>query len=220
MKKIPDLRIGLKEVLDKRESTNLILDEKNSSTDLLHGLSVFVLSENTNLNPPVLWLDGDNSFNPYRISEIARSFGIRSEQALQEIYISRAFTCYQMMSLIFEKLGKAVEKYGPEFIIITGLPELFSNSDLPKQEALRAFKPVAEYFENLKNADLTIYLTTQKIKEENKFVLELETISNHVIGSPESRKPSGKEARSFHSLTKKNTNPQATSKTPSLEEFA
>lgn len=62
--------------------------------DLPHLFSDRPVSDpNEGFTKAVLWLDGVNSFNPYRIARIARS-GETPAELLESIYISRAFTCY------------------------------------------------------------------------------------------------------------------------------
>ncbi|KXA90466.1 hypothetical protein AKJ62_00805 [candidate division MSBL1 archaeon SCGC-AAA259D14] len=209
MRKAFDRDLNVKGILEEAELNNLILDEKDSSAGLAHELSAIVLTGRTGFEPPVLWLDGDNSFNPYRVSELSRNYGLIPEQALGEVFISRAFTCYQMMSLIFDRLEEAVERLGPEFIVITGLPSLFSGSDLPEREALRAFDPVVKSLKKFLDTDVAILLTGSRFGEKNEFTSRLESISDHVTG-PEKGNPS----------LRKNGSPQAAARTPSLEEFA
>ena len=82
---------------------------------VLHGHAArfvtFVLSVRCQLRPnkrglgsSVVFVDGGNSFSPYLVAEIARSNGLDSRSALEKIYVSRAFTAYQVSSLILEKL--------------------------------------------------------------------------------------------------------------------
>src|SRR4030042_5615148 len=53
----------------------------------------------------VIVLDGANRFNPYMASSFARKVLISPEKILKRIRIARAFTCYQMATLIGEKLS-------------------------------------------------------------------------------------------------------------------
>ena len=52
----------------------------------------------------VIVLDGANRFDPYMVSSVARRAMIPPEKLLKSIRIARAFTCYQMATLIEEKL--------------------------------------------------------------------------------------------------------------------
>lgn len=213
---------SVEEVLEGAELNNLILDERRSSLANAYFLSVLAQSDDTSFKSPILWLEGNNSFDPYRISELSRSLGIRSEKALQGIYISRAFTCYQMKSLILEKLDKGIEEYDSNLIIITGLPQMFSNSDLSEAEALQIFDPVIEKLESFEKLDRTIILTCKKDggKERNGFISKLETVSNHVIEFEKKKKHSKNKTKLPSSYRKKQANLESTGKVSSLEEFA
>ncbi len=48
----------------------------------------------------VIVLDGANGFDPYRVSSFARKALIPPERLLKKIRIARAFTCYQMATLV------------------------------------------------------------------------------------------------------------------------
>lgn len=49
-------------------------------------------------------LDGANRFDPYKVSFLAKKASMLPEILLKRIQIARAFTCYQMVTLIGEKL--------------------------------------------------------------------------------------------------------------------
>ncbi|KXA90943.1 hypothetical protein AKJ57_03130, partial [candidate division MSBL1 archaeon SCGC-AAA259A05] len=118
--------------------------------DLPHLFSARPVSDpNEGHSGPVLWLDGDNFFNPYKVSRIARRMGEKPDEILGNIYISRAFTCYQMSSLVLEKSPEAVGKHEPKLLIITGIPSLFYRSDIPRSEAEKALDPVLEALPDL-----------------------------------------------------------------------
>jgi hypothetical protein len=131
-----DLRMG-----------NLILMKGDlSALKLSHLLCVRsqLPEEKGGLNSPVIWLDGGNTFNLYSITEFSKGLGLQPERVLKAIYLSRAFTCYQMSSLVLEKLWDAVEKFKSKFVVISDLPRLYIESDIPRREAAKAFMPVVE----------------------------------------------------------------------------
>ncbi|KXA93042.1 hypothetical protein AKJ65_06730 [candidate division MSBL1 archaeon SCGC-AAA259E19] len=147
--------IWTSEVLDELQAFvspgEIILQEGDLETlDLPHLLSARQLSDQGEESPgTVLWLDGANSFNPYRIARIARSGGKTPDEVLESVYISRAFTCYQMSSLVLEKSSGAIEKHDPQLLIITGIPSLFYHSDIPRDEAEKALDPLLEALPDL-----------------------------------------------------------------------
>src|SRR3990170_6721402 len=52
----------------------------------------------------VIVLDGANRFDPYMVSSFAKKVSVLPEDLLKKIRIARAFTCYQMATLVEEKL--------------------------------------------------------------------------------------------------------------------
>jgi hypothetical protein len=140
MKRLDGLLGGLK------VGDMVLLEGDVSASRFSHLLSVRAQlpAEEGGLGSTVIWLDGGNNFNPYVIAEFSKGIGLHPEQALKGIYISRAFTCYQMSSLVLEKLWEGVENFGSRLVVISDLPSLYLQSDLPKKEAAKAFEPVIE----------------------------------------------------------------------------
>ena len=60
----------------------------------------------------VILLDGANRFDPYMVSSFARKALIPPERLLKRIRIARAFTCYQMATLMGEKLHSLLSQEG------------------------------------------------------------------------------------------------------------
>lgn len=52
------------------------------------------------LRGQVTVLDGGNRFQPYRVVQVLRQKTTRVESAAKNIFIRRAFTCYQMLALL------------------------------------------------------------------------------------------------------------------------
>ena len=81
-------------------------------------------------NIPVTLVDGTNRFDVYYIAEFARRVAQQQggEQAcagpealLKNIFVSRAFTCYQMEAVITERLPSFVRSKGSPVAIAVGL---------------------------------------------------------------------------------------------------
>ncbi len=95
------------------------------------------------LDRDALFVDGGNSFNPYSLSRIAKSFGAEPKNVLSRIHVARAFTEYQMEALI-HGLQDAIEQWNPAVLAISYFPSLFSGSD-----GMRLFEPLLEYLKLL-----------------------------------------------------------------------
>ncbi|NKE70501.1 hypothetical protein [Candidatus Manganitrophus noduliformans] len=66
----------------------------------------------------VLFLDGDNCFNPYPITHLAKRIGHDPRLFLSSIFISRAATCHQMTSLITRQLGIGIARHRPRLVLL------------------------------------------------------------------------------------------------------
>ncbi|MCZ7395539.1 MAG: hypothetical protein ABOK23_03945 [Candidatus Methanoperedens sp.] len=95
------------------------------------------------LDRDAVFVDGGNSFNPYTLSRIAKSFGAEPRKVLSRIHVARAFTEYQMEALI-NGLQDALPQWNPAVLAISYLPSLFSGSD-----GMRLFEPLLEHLKLL-----------------------------------------------------------------------
>jgi hypothetical protein len=109
------------------------------------------------LDSSVAFIDGGNSFDVYMTSSIAQEYGLDPKQVLERIYISRAFTAYQLSSLILEKLNEAYGRFGSRLIVVSDIISLYLDRDVPWSEAMDVFYK------------LTSYLT--KFAKENKVIV-------------------------------------------------
>jgi len=95
------------------------------------------------LDKDAIFVDGGNSFNPYALSKLAKSFGAEPRKVLSRIHVARAFTEYQMQALI-HGLQEAVEQWNPGILAISYFPSLFSGPD-----GMRLFEPLLEHLKLL-----------------------------------------------------------------------
>jgi len=88
----------------------------------------------------VIVLDGANRFDPYMVSSFARKVFISPERLLKRIRIARAFTCYQMATLIGEKLIALVGAIQKPWVILLGPITTFLDEDVPEREVRPLFE--------------------------------------------------------------------------------
>jgi hypothetical protein len=95
------------------------------------------------LDPIVL--DGANGFDPYMVSSFARRASIPPERLLKKVRIARAFTCYQMATLVEEKL----QHLRKAWIILLGPLTTFLDEDVPDREVGPLFERVLRKMEEM-----------------------------------------------------------------------
>jgi hypothetical protein len=114
------------------------------------------------LESNVLFIDGSNSFRLYDISSVAQRYELDPKQVLERIYISRAFTAYQLVDLIFEQLENAIKKFETKLVVLTNPAQLFQDKDVPKSEAKEIFLQLTKYLADFAKNHQIILLTTNR----------------------------------------------------------
>ncbi|HEU5360085.1 MAG TPA: hypothetical protein VFU42_02895 [Candidatus Deferrimicrobiaceae bacterium] len=105
-----------------------------------HRLALRALARPLLAGEAVVAVDGGNRFDPYEIGRAERALGGSGRVALSRILVSRAFTCHQMEALLSRRLGPALDRAGGRIAVVFGLPETFTDADVPFAEACRVFR--------------------------------------------------------------------------------
>jgi hypothetical protein len=98
------------------------------------------------LGSDVVFVDGGNSFRLYQIAKLAQTHELGPKQVLDKIFISRAFTPYQLTTLLMQKLEGAIKQYNAKIVIISDITGLFSA--LQEYEGQRVLSQIATYLSN------------------------------------------------------------------------
>ena len=83
----------------------------------------------------VIYIDGGMSADPYKIAKYSRRMETDQRKTLEHVHISRAFTVYQLSTLIQDMLESTIKRYKPQTIIIGRFPIFYLDSDVPEREA-------------------------------------------------------------------------------------
>lgn len=129
---------------------------------------------------PVVYLCGDNRFNPYAIARLARQLHHRREEVLNRILVARAFTGYQFNELI-QRL-KPNDIAGP--VIISGICSTFMDEDLSDNDAARLYYRVLWRLAELADRGMAFLLCeSQEIADTRRayFLAELYRASNFIF---------------------------------------
>ena len=120
------------------------------------------------LETNVLFVDGGNSFRLYEISSVAQACELDPKEVLERIYVSRAFTAYQLTSLVLEQLQNAIEKFDSKLIILSNLAQLYLDKDIPKKEAEDVFLQLTKYLADFANKNHVIMVATHNPRSWSK----------------------------------------------------
>jgi predicted ATP-dependent serine protease len=120
------------------------------------------------LGSNVIFIDGGNTFRLYQIARLARLYQLDPKQTLERIYISRAFTAYQMTALILEKLEETIKQYDAKLAIISEIAGYFLDKDVPDSEARRVYSQVTAYLHNFAKENQIILIATYPPHRETR----------------------------------------------------
>lgn len=112
------------------------------------------------LETNVVFVDGGNTFRLYHVSRIAQLSQLDPRQVLERIFISRAFTAYQMTAIVLEKLEETVDKFGSKLVVISDIAGLYLDKDVPPKEAKDVFNQLAVYLSRFAEENQLIVLAT------------------------------------------------------------
>jgi hypothetical protein len=112
------------------------------------------------LDSSVIFIDGGNSFDVYAVSDRAREYGLDPKGVLEKIYISRAFTAYQLTSLILKRLREAFSRFGSRLVVVSDIISLYLDRDVPKTEAVDVFYKLTNYLPRFAKENKVIVVAT------------------------------------------------------------
>ncbi|MBI0583646.1 MAG: hypothetical protein ISF22_05395 [Methanomassiliicoccus sp.] len=141
-----------------RPGTLTLIDSSDRMLfDLTHILCVNGVST---LGRDVVWVDGGNSVNPYELGRICRRFGLDRSEILDSINVARAFTAYQLVSLIDERLEDEVRRTGAGMVIVSCLPDMFQDQEMRWSESYRLIQRCVERLRDITRESGTATLIT------------------------------------------------------------
>lgn len=121
---------------------------------------------------PITLVDGTNHFDAYYIAEFARrmasSGGPSPDELLNNIFISRAFTCYQMEAVITERLPAFVLKKSSPVAIIFGLLDTFYDEQASLSDVRSGVRRIIGALRQLKQAKISVLLASLDVKPASK----------------------------------------------------
>jgi hypothetical protein len=112
------------------------------------------------LGTNVVFVDGGNTFRLYEVSTLAQLHQLDPRKVLGKIFISRAFTAYQMTSLLLDRLENAIDQYDAKFAIISDIAQLYLDKDVPKRESKEIFNQVTTNLSRFAEKNQVILVTT------------------------------------------------------------
>ncbi len=129
------------------------------------------------LGSSVVFIDGGNSFRLYNIARLAQLHQLDPQKVLGNIFISRAFTVYQLTSLIMEKLDETVKNYNAKVVVISDISGFFLANNIPADEAQRIYSQIVTYLSNFARKHQIVLIATYLPYENSKRNLTLQEMT-------------------------------------------
>lgn len=129
------------------------------------------------LGSSVVFIEGGNTFRLYNIARLAQLHQLDSEKILRNIFISRAFTAYQLTSLIMERLEETVKIYNAKVVVISDIAGFFIDNKVQAQEAQRVYSQIATYLSNFARKHQIIIVATYLPHENSKRNTQLQELT-------------------------------------------
>ncbi len=116
----------------------------------------------------VALVDGANRFDAYFIAEFARHVEARGgpppAQLLDKIYVSRAFTCYQMEAVVTERLPKFLERTGSTVAVLFGPLDTFYDDQAPMFEVKAGMERMIATLRRLREQKIGVLVASQDVR--------------------------------------------------------
>jgi hypothetical protein len=91
-------------------------------------------------NRDVIYVDGGNTLDPYLLTSACRLFRLDAEYVLRRVQVARAFTVFQLDTLITQNLERILRQHRPKLVLISCISELFLDHDVDWHEARVLFE--------------------------------------------------------------------------------
>jgi hypothetical protein len=118
--------------------------------------------------------------NPYEIAKYARFMELDQKETLKHVHISRAFTVYQMSTLICDMLELAIKRYNPRTLIIGRFPILYLDKDVKTNEAQLILK---NNIEKIRALTANYNLITIFTNPDNRMISSLRNVRKTICSN-------------------------------------
>lgn len=128
---------------------------------------------------PVIYICGDNRFNPYVIARLAKLRKCNQEKILNSILVARAFTGYQFVELMHRLNPKEIS--GP--VIVSGICSAFLDEDMTNNDAAKYYYRTINQVKYLANQNTALLITESGDVESSRrgyFLKELFRVSSSI----------------------------------------
>ena len=156
-------------------SSQVTLFDSDSSyvSNVLHMLCIQAVSQ---FDEEVVWIDGGNAIDPYAISSMCKRLRLDKRGILSRVNVSRAFTAYQLVTLIDEKLEEQVERSAPSTVIVSSITDMFLDKDMKWMESHQLLRRCLDGISRMTKEHETVTVLTNRIQHQLRPSPKLSTL--------------------------------------------
>lgn len=137
--------------------------------------------ERGGMDSTCVFLDGGNCSDLYLFASFAKRAGVDPGKALRRVATSRAFTIYQLASLVLRELPRVIDDNGAKMVVVSDALSMFADPSIAENEGRRVAGAVVEGLRNVKKQKDALTLVTlvtpteldSKIADEADLLLDL-----------------------------------------------
>ena len=174
----------LDEVVGGFRSSKVTLVDSDSrfASELMHLLCVRSFAE---FDEEVVWIDGGNTVDPYILSAMCKRMGLDRHEMLSTVSIARAFTAYQLVSMIEDVLYREVRRSSPSTVIVSSITDMFMDKDMRRSEACQLLRGCAREIARTTDDNDTVTIVTShtpgRVEPERRMMVALQDSADVVV---------------------------------------
>jgi hypothetical protein len=121
-------------------------------------------------------LDGGNAFAPYKLAAAAAQAGLDPADVLERVFVSRAYTCHQLVEATETMLAAPAAERPAPLAIVLQVDRLFHDEDIPLHERRSLFDRIVGNVGRLHRDGLPLLLTLTP-ERPNPWVAQLARVA-------------------------------------------
>ena len=139
----------------------------------VYPLSTLIAAEILKHSRSIVFIDGANRIDPYFLAKLARYQMIDPYNFLDRVYVTRAYTCYQLDISITDGLLDFVRQVDGRIVIVYGVLDLFDDDQIPVSDIIDILRRIRQSLVHLKANGISVLLVSSyphfHLKEREQF---------------------------------------------------
>lgn len=143
----------------------------------VYPLSTLIAAEILKRSRSIVFIDGANRVDPYFLAKLARDQEIDPYDFLDRVYVTRAYTCYQLDISITDGLLDFLHMVDGRIVIVYGLTDLFDDDQVPVSDITDILRRIRQTLVHLKANGISVLLVSSyphfHLKEREQFFQQM-----------------------------------------------